>query len=82
MRKGLSLLRRRAPGAVAWMCAALMLCALPLLFHNGFFDINRFKVSVVCHAAPCLLAAFVVALLLRPRGERLPAPLPGARFPA
>ena len=82
MRKGLSLLRRRAPGAVAWMCAALMLCALPLLFHNGFFDINRFKVSLVCHAAPCLLAAFVVALLLRPQGERLPAPLPEARIPA
>lgn len=82
MRKGLSQLRRRAPGAVVWVCAALMLCALPLLFHNAFFDINRFKVSVVCRAVPSLLAAFIVALLLRPRGERMPAPLPGARLPA
>ena len=81
MRKGLSQLRMRALGTVAWMCAALMLCALPLLFRNGFFDINRFKVSVVCHAAPCLLAAFIVALLCRPRGERLPAPLPGGHIP-
>ena len=82
MRKGLSQLRRRAPGAVAWLCAALMLCALPLLFHNGFFDINRFKVGVVCRAVPCLLAAFIVALLLRPREEKPLAPLPGTRLPA
>ena len=41
MRYGLERIRRSAAGAVAWLCAFLMLCAVPLLFHNGFFDINR-----------------------------------------
>lgn len=82
MRNGPVQWRRRAPGAVAWLCAALMLCVLPLVFHNAFFDINRIKVSVVCRAIPVLLAAFILALLLKPRGEGLPVPLPGTRLPA
>ena len=65
-------IRADAAGAVAWLCAALMLCVLPLLFHNGFFDINRVKVSAVCRSVPLLLVAFVIALVLRPKGERLP----------
>ena len=64
-------IRTDAAGAVAWLCAALMLCVLPLLFRNGFFDINRVKVSAVCHGVPLLLIAFAGALVLRPKGERL-----------
>lgn len=81
MRYGLERIRRSAAGAVAWLCAALMLCAVPLLFHNGFFDINRIKVSAVCRIVPCLLVAFVVALLIRPKGERLQKPIKGTRAP-
>ena len=56
-------IRTDAAGAVAWLCAALMLCVLPLLFRNGFFDINRVKVSAVCHGVPLLLTAFAGALV-------------------
>lgn len=63
-------IRENARGAVAWVCAAFMLCAVPLLFHNAFFDINRFKVAAVCRVIPCLLAAYLAAWAVRPRGKR------------
>ena len=62
--------RAKACAAVAWLCAALMLCVVPLAFHNGFFDINRIKVMLVCRAVPLLLAAFAVTVPLRRDGLR------------
>ena len=49
----------------ALLCAVLMLCVLPLLFHNAFFDINRIKVQAVCTAVPPLALAFLVGHLLQ-----------------
>lgn len=45
---------------VAALCAAFMLCALPLLYHDALFDINRFKVAAVRAVVPavCVLMAF------------------------
>ena len=49
----------------ALLCALLMLVALPLLFHNAFFDINRFKVQAVCAVMPPLFALYALGCLLR-----------------
>lgn len=46
---------------VAFLCAVLMLCVLPLIVHDAFFDINRIKVRVVLYGVPPL---FAVMLLL------------------
>lgn len=51
--------------ASALLCALLMLCVLPLLYHDAFFDINRVKVQAVCTAVPPLAMAFLLAHLLQ-----------------
>lgn len=53
-----------AAGALAWLCAAFMLCALPLLYHDALFDINRFKVAAVRTVVPVLCALAIAARLL------------------
>lgn len=68
--KNLPALRQRAPAIAAFFCAAFMLAAVPLLFHDAFFDINRYKVSVVCHAMPAFCALFGAALLIRGKPAR------------
>lgn len=63
------------PDLVSLICAAFMLCVLPLLFHNAFFDINRFKVEAVCRVVPVLALLMGAAILLARRGEkRIPHP--------
>lgn len=42
-----------------------MLCALPLLFNDAFFDINRFKVNATYDVIPVLAALMLLALLLK-----------------
>ena len=50
---------------ISLLCAAFMLCVLPLLFHDALFDINRFKVSAVRMTVPVLCAAMAVACALK-----------------
>lgn len=51
--------------SAAFICAVLMLCAVPLYTQDAFFDINRCKVSLVRTAVPPLVAAMAGALILR-----------------
>lgn len=60
----LALARQKMPRIVAFFCAAFMLLAVPLMFHDAFFDINRFKVSAVCRVIPVFALLFAAALLL------------------
>ncbi len=57
---------------LSFVCAAFMLCAVPLLFRNAFFDINRFKVEMVCRVVPVLALLAVVVRFLD--GERVACP--------
>ena len=59
--------RSAALGIVSCACALFMLCALPLLFHDAFFDINRFKVNAVYAVVPLLSLAFLFALAVHPK---------------
>ena len=68
-----------APEGIAFLCAVVMLVALPLVFHDAFFDINRFKVRVVITAAMPLAMLFVLSCVIR--GER-PLRCGGADAPA
>lgn len=70
VKQGIAGMRLIAVGRVlerasAMLCALLMLCVLPLLFHNAFFDINRIKVQAVCTAVPPLAMAFLLGHLLQ-----------------
>ena len=69
-------MRKRLSGQIPTICAALMLCVLPLLFHNGFFDINRVKVKAVCLTMPPLALMMALAKLTARREEKH-APYPG-----
>lgn len=62
--------KRSAVERIAQIAAAFMLIALPLLFHDKLFDINRFKVTATMAAVPPIALAAALALILR-RG-RLP----------
>lgn len=53
------------PEEIALLCASVMLVALPLVFHDAFFDINRFKVRVVIAAAMPLAMLFLLARVIR-----------------
>ncbi|MGN0996096.1 MAG: O-antigen ligase family protein [Candidatus Ventricola sp.] len=61
---------RRLPALAAFLCAAAMLVALPLVFRNAFFDINRVKIDWVCGLMPAL-ALFSLVCCLAAR-QRLP----------
>lgn len=65
------------PDLVSLVCAAFMLCVLPLLFRNAFFDINRFKVEAVCRVVP-VLALMMGAAMLLARGNEKRLPHPGS----
>lgn len=67
-------MKKKLPEMVSLACAAFMLCALPLLFRNAFFDINRFKVETVCRIVPVLALLMGAALLARGRERRIPHP--------
>lgn len=57
------------PDGIAALCMAFMLCVVPLLFHDAFFDINRIKVAAVCRVVPVLAALMAVSLCM-PRGGK------------
>lgn len=63
--------KRSAVERIAQIAAAFMLIALPLLFHDKLFDINRFKVTATRVVVPLIVLAAALALILR-RG-RLPS---------
>ena len=73
--------RARLAELIALSCGAFMLCALPLLYHDALFDINRFKVAAVRAVIPALLALMAVGVLLKESGRRLPRGLRGIRVP-
>ena len=58
-------LRDMLPEGMAFLCAVLMLVALPLIFHDAFFDINRIKVRVVITLAPPLAMLYLLTGALR-----------------
>ncbi len=64
---------------VSFLAAASMLCVLPLLFHDAFFDINRCKVSFVIHCMPALFTLMLIVSLpalgrMRRGWKRIAAP--------
>lgn len=63
-------LRKKAPDAVATLCAVFMLCVIPLLYHDAFFDINRYKVKAVCRVLPVLAALMLAALAADPQRRK------------
>lgn len=63
-------IRKALPEWTSLLCAAFMLGVVPLLFHNAFFDINRFKVKAVCLVMPVLAAAVAFSA----RKDRLKRP--------
>ena len=62
-------IRKHAVDIIALVCAFFMLCVVPLLFRDAFFDINRVKVEAVIATVPVLLFAFGAALLVRPQQD-------------
>ncbi len=74
----------RAVDALSTLCALFMLCVVPLLFHDAFFDINRVKVNAVLAAAPVFAGLTALCVLAHPhrkalfRGAGLPLALLGA----
>lgn len=60
--KASTFMKKRLPELIALACAAFMLCVLPLLFHDAFFDINRFKVEAVCRVVPLLTILMALAI--------------------
>lgn len=57
---------------MALLCAVFMLCAVPLLFNDAFFDINRFKVKAVICVVPLLGIVWSACVLLGHEEERMP----------
>ncbi len=53
----------RLPEIVAFCCAVLMLCVVPLYFDNAFFNINRCKVNLIRTVVPWLCALMALFLL-------------------
>lgn len=69
-------MKKSLPGLISAACAAFMLCVVPLLFHDAFFDINRCKVEAVCRVVPVLVLLMGAAVLLAP-GEKAGMAHPG-----
>ncbi len=64
--------RENAVSIVSSLGAVLMLCVVPLIFRDAFFDINRIKVYTVCIAAAVMASLMLPALFLeRGRKHRL-----------
>ena len=57
----LSRVCRALPSVFATLCALFMLCVVPLLYRDAFFDINRVKVDAVIQAVPVFAACAVIA---------------------
>lgn len=69
-------MKKTLPELIAAVCAAFMLCVVPLLFHDAFFDINRFKVEAVCRVVP-VLALMMGIMVLLTRGRKARVSYPG-----
>lgn len=69
-------MKKSLPWLISAACAAFMLCVVPLLFHDAFFDINRCKVEAVCRVVPVLVLLMGAAVLLAP-GEKAGMAHPG-----
>lgn len=72
--KAVMRMRKSLSELIAAICAAFMLCAVPLLFRDAFFDINRFKVEAVCRVVPVLALMSAAALFLRGKGSSAAQP--------
>lgn len=59
-----------AADAVSLFCAMFMLCVVPLLFRDAFFDINRVKVNAVITVIPPLLLCFGAVSFMFPNKEK------------
>ena len=61
------ILARAVPALIAALAGIFLLSVVPLFFHDGFFDINRAKVSLVLTATPYFAACMGLFLLLLPK---------------
>lgn len=68
--KQLIWIKRHIMDLASVLCAAFMLCVLPLLFRNAFFDINRVKVNAVIRVIPVILLVFAFAYLVLSNREK------------
>ncbi|MBQ8092426.1 MAG: O-antigen ligase family protein [Clostridia bacterium] len=55
------------PTVVGILTGIFMLSVVPLYFHDGFFDINRAKVSLMLTVIPYLMVVMGLTLLIMPR---------------
>ena len=63
--------RRKVLHLPGMLCACFMLCLLPLLYRNAFFDINRFKVEAVRIVVPVIGMVSAAAWLLVSRNRKI-----------
>ncbi|MBQ7488524.1 MAG: O-antigen ligase family protein [Clostridia bacterium] len=68
--------RNALPAIVAALTAVFLLSGIPLYFHDGFFDINRAKVSLLIMAAPYMAIAMGLSLICMPRKSEVFAGFP------
>ncbi|MBQ9009485.1 MAG: O-antigen ligase family protein [Clostridia bacterium] len=58
---------RAVPALIAALTGIFLLSVVPLYVHDGFFDINRAKVSLILTATPYFAAGMGLFLLLMPK---------------
>lgn len=72
--------RKNRAALASSCCAVLMLCVVPLIFRDAFFDINRIKVYTVYVGVPVMAAVMLVALLLDRSAHPMRLPGKGTLF--
>jgi len=75
--------RLRSSGvyAASVCCALLMLCGVPLVFHDAFFDINRIKVYAVYAIAPFSVVVMILGAMIHPNYRKAFRPDHSLRAP-
>ena len=63
-------LRDHSPAYVSAFCAFMMLCFVPIVYRNAFFDINRIKVYSVYAIIPLTLVLMLFAVLFRKNNRK------------
>lgn len=63
-------LRANSRAWVSGLCAAMMLCFVPLVFRDAFFDINRIKVYSVYACIPAAAVLMLFAWIIHKRGSK------------
>lgn len=67
-------LRDHAVSYVSTLCAFMMLCFVPVVFRNAFFDINRIKVYSVYVIVPLMLVLMLLSILVSRKNDDIKLP--------